>query len=271
MYVVGGHINHGNLDKGNVFTVHSNEYTEMNMYLDPSAAKTVLESSLDIKLIPLNAQRKASSFSEILQRLGKTNRTPEALFAHRLLSRLYRLQQTHYRYHHMVKYYNLKTSLSSSFRTIHEIVQSQKRSLTYIFLAFLLDIILQDTFLGEILGAVVLAGGSLLNPILQIKPIKVLADGVESKDGQTVVDEKQGKLVKILETVDPVAYYDTFANQMGVTKQSAVIGSFEEQRRIWTGTGMNSLFRPLKKWGGENLDIFFSIVIFLILIYHYII
>ncbi|KAG8636654.1 hypothetical protein MANES_15G019300v8 [Manihot esculenta] len=192
VYVVGGHINHGNLDKGNVFTVHSNEYTEMNMYLDPSAAKTVLESSLDIKLIPLNAQRKASSFSEILQRLGKTNRTPEALFAHRLLSRLYRLQQTHYRYHHM------------------------------------------DTFLGEIIGAVVLAGDSKLNPMWQIKPIKVLADGVESKDGQVMVDEEEGKMVNILETIDPADHYDIFANQLGVAKQSAVIGSFEEQRRIWS-------------------------------------
>ncbi|XP_057992224.1 nucleoside hydrolase 3 isoform X2 [Hevea brasiliensis] len=192
VYVVGGHINHSNLDKGNVLTVHSNEYREMNLYLDPLAAKIVFESSLDITLIPLNAQRNASSFSKILQRLGRTNKTPEALFAYRLLSRLYRLQQTHHRYHHM------------------------------------------DTFLGEILGAVVLAGDSFLNPILQIKPIKVLADGAESKDGQIVVDEKQGKLVKMLQAVDPVAYYDNFANQLGVNKQSAVIGSFDEQRRIWS-------------------------------------
>ncbi|KAF2287749.1 hypothetical protein GH714_002557 [Hevea brasiliensis] len=192
--VVGGHISHGNLDKGNVLTIHSNEYTEMNIYLDPLAAKIVFESSLDITLIPLDAQRKTSSFSKILQKLRKTNRTPEALFALRLLSRLYRLQQTHHRYHHM------------------------------------------DTFLGEILGAVVLAGDPLLNPILQIKPIKVLAEGVESKDGQIVVDEKQGKLVKILESVDPVVYYDVFAMQLGVKNQSAVVGSFEEQRRMWSST-----------------------------------
>lgn len=88
--------------------------------------------------------------------------------------------------------------------------------------------------MGEILGAVVLAGDSLLNPISRMKPIKVLAEGVESKDGQIVVDEKQGKLVKILESVDPVAYYDLFAKQLGVKKQSAVIGSFEEQRRMWS-------------------------------------
>ncbi|KAF2287746.1 hypothetical protein GH714_002549 [Hevea brasiliensis] len=94
--------------------------------------------------------------------------------------------------------------------------------------------VIQDTFLGEILGAVVLAGDPLLNPILQIKPIKVLAEGVESKDGQIVVDEKQGKLVKILESVDPVVYYDVFTMQLGVKNQSAVVGSFEEQRRMWS-------------------------------------
>ncbi|KAG8658763.1 hypothetical protein MANES_03G189100v8 [Manihot esculenta] len=192
VYVVGGHISSSNLDKGNVLTIHSNEYTEMNMFLDPLAAKTVFESPLNIILIPINAQRKTNSFSKILQKLRKTNRTPEASFALRLLSRLYRLQQTHHRYNHM------------------------------------------DTFLGEILGAVVLAGDSLLNPISRMKPIKVLAEGVESKDGQIVVDEKQGKLVKILESVDPVAYYDLFAKQLGVKKQSAVIGSFEEQRRMWS-------------------------------------
>lgn len=105
-------------------------------------------------------------------------------------------------------------------------------------LVFLLGIqntiILQDTFLGEIIGAVVLAGDSKLNPMWQIKPIKVLADGVESKDGQVMVDEEEGKMVNILETIDPADHYDIFANQLGVAKQSAVIGSFEEQRRIWS-------------------------------------
>ncbi|XP_048235358.1 uncharacterized protein LOC8261524 isoform X3 [Ricinus communis] len=194
VYVVGGHISHNNLDKGNVLTSHSNEYTEMNIYLDPLAAKTVFESSLDITLIPLEAQRKVSSFSKILQSLSKTNKTPEALFARRLLSRLYRLHQAHHRYHHM------------------------------------------DTFLGEILGAVSLGGGhdSLLNSILKIKRIKVLAEGVESREGEIVVDEKQGKLVRLLDSVDPTVYYNHFAWQLGVKMQSAVIGSFDEQRRIWS-------------------------------------
>ncbi|XP_065863521.1 nucleoside hydrolase 3-like isoform X2 [Euphorbia lathyris] len=193
VYIVGGHISHSNWDKGNVLTDNSNAYTEMNMYLDPLAAKTVFGSSLDITLVPLNVQRNVSSFTRMLQRLRKTNKTGEALFVRRLLSRLYKLQQTHHRYHHM------------------------------------------DTFLGEILGAVILGGdNSLLNTVLQMKPIKIVAGGIESKDGETVIDEKQGKLIKVLENVDSEAYYDVFAKQLGNKKQSAVIGSFDEQKKIWS-------------------------------------
>lgn len=105
VYVVGGHISHGDTDKGNVLSIDSNEYTELNMFLDPLAAKTVFESSLDITLIPLGVQRRVSCFPKILKRLrSKTNTTPEALFVQRLLSRLYRLKKTHYRYHHLVRF-----------------------------------------------------------------------------------------------------------------------------------------------------------------------
>lgn len=97
------------------------------------------------------------------------------------------------------------------------------------------DITLQHTFLGEILGAVVLAGNfSKLDPTFRVKPIKVLAEGVESEDGRMVIDEKQGRLVKIVEKVDLGAYYDLFTEQLGSKEQSAVIGSFDEQRRNWT-------------------------------------
>ena len=92
--------------------------------------------------------------------------------------------------------------------------------------------LLQDIFSGEILGAVALAGD--LKPTMQVKPVKIFAEGVESKDGQTVTDKKYGKLVKILENVDPTAYYDLFANRLGNMKQSAVIGSFDEQKRQWS-------------------------------------
>ena len=103
VYIVGGHISNGGTIKGNVFSVPSNEHAELNMYLDPLAAKTVFESDLDIKLIPLRAQHGVSSFPMIIQKLFLTKKTPEALFAHRLLSTLHRLQEKHLRYRHMVK------------------------------------------------------------------------------------------------------------------------------------------------------------------------
>ena len=94
------------------------------------------------------------------------------------------------------------------------------------------DFWLQDIFSGEILGAVALAGD--LKQTVQVKPVKIYAEGIESKDGQTVIDEKDGKLVKILENVKPTAYYDLFANRLGDMKQSAIIGSFDEQKRLWS-------------------------------------
>ena len=106
VYVVGGHIRGENDSKGNVFTVPSNRYAEFNMFLDPLAAKTVLESSLDITLIPLSSQRKAASFECILQALKHTDHTPESSFVHRLLLSLHDLQQKHGLYHHMVNVFN---------------------------------------------------------------------------------------------------------------------------------------------------------------------
>jgi hypothetical protein len=93
---------------------------------------------------------------------------------------------------------------------------------------------LQDTFLGEILGAVVLADeGSSLKPKFEVTPIKVLATGDESIDGKMVVDEKHGKLVRILSKVDENAYYNLYANKLGDQYQSAKVGSFKEQTRKW--------------------------------------
>lgn len=101
IYIVGGHISHGK-EKGNLFTVPSNEYAEFNMFLDPLAAKTVLDSKLNITLIPLHMQKRVGSFHKILHKLKKTNRTSEAVFARRLLLRLRQLQQKDHRYLHMV-------------------------------------------------------------------------------------------------------------------------------------------------------------------------
>lgn len=89
-------------------------------------------------------------------------------------------------------------------------------------------------FLGEILGATIVAADhKLLNPLGQIKQIKVSAKGVESEDGELIMD-KTGKLVKIVENVDSSAHYDLFARQLGYSKQSAVIGSFDEQAKMWS-------------------------------------
>lgn len=102
--------------------------------------------------------------------------------------------------------------------------------------------------MGEILGAVFLAGDqSLLNTTLRIEPIKVYAEGVESEDGQTVIDEKQGKLVSVLDSVDAEAYYRILANQLGAEKQSAVLASFEEQKRMWRKPLKSNLNSDIKQ------------------------
>nr|TKW27370.1 hypothetical protein SEVIR_3G252700v2 [Setaria viridis]TKW27373.1 hypothetical protein SEVIR_3G252700v2 [Setaria viridis] len=102
VYVVGGHIRDENDSKGNVFTVPSNRYAEFNMFLDPLAAKTILESSLDIALIPLSSQRRAASFPSILEALMHADHTPESSFVHHLLLLLHDLQLKHRLYRHMV-------------------------------------------------------------------------------------------------------------------------------------------------------------------------
>lgn len=108
VFIVGGHINYDNTtEKGNVINVPSNEYAEFNVFLDPLAAKTVFQSDLSLTLIPLAVQRKVSAFTNILQRVDLTKKTPEALFTQHLLSRLHKLQQMHHSYQHMVLFTTL--------------------------------------------------------------------------------------------------------------------------------------------------------------------
>lgn len=104
VYVVGGVVRDGGDDRGNVFTVPSNRYAEFNMFLDPLAAKTVLESGLNITLIPLNVQRKVASFEGVLGALKQhTQHTPESKLVRRLLLLLQQLQREQRKfYHHMV-------------------------------------------------------------------------------------------------------------------------------------------------------------------------
>ena len=88
--------------------------------------------------------------------------------------------------------------------------------------------------MAEILGAVFLAGDhSQLKPTLQVKPIKVYANGIVTQDGQTLIDPKQGKPVKVLEKIDLMGYYNTFTKQLSYKKQSAKVASFDEQKIKW--------------------------------------
>ncbi|XP_057503455.1 nucleoside hydrolase 3-like isoform X2 [Actinidia eriantha] len=195
VYIVGGHISHDSKERGNLFTVPRNKYGEFNMFLDPLAAKEVFDSELNITLVPLNIQRRVSSFGEIIEQLQFSNKTPEATFACRLLSRLWWLQQKHHRYNHM------------------------------------------DMFVGEVLGAVVLARDlHYVNHTFQSESLKILATGDISRDGQIIIDRIQGKSVKVLKSVDHTKYYAHFADVLGNNTQSAAIGSFSDQKRIWTRT-----------------------------------
>ncbi|XP_030466976.1 nucleoside hydrolase 3-like isoform X1 [Syzygium oleosum] len=92
-----------------------------------------------------------------------------------------------------------------------------------------------DLFLGEILGAVILASNiSHLNRTFEFKPLKILADGDESKIGEIIIDEKQGIPVKILRSINEDAYYEHFAEVLGNERQSAVLGSYGELQRADT-------------------------------------
>jgi len=116
--IVGGHINYNNTEKGNVINVPCNKFAELNMFLDPFAAKTVLSSEHNITLIPLGMQRKVSAFPQILENLY-LKRTLEAVFVRRLMSRLYRLQKMRPVYQHVVYYSHLNFSSTGSFSLGH--------------------------------------------------------------------------------------------------------------------------------------------------------
>ncbi|KAG2627621.1 uncharacterized protein LOC120698746 isoform X3 [Panicum virgatum] len=193
VYVVGGHIRDSGHDKGNVFTVPSNRYAEFNMFLDPLAAKTILESSLNITLIPLTVQRKVASFEGILAALEQhTQHTPESRFVHGLISLLQKLQRKQKLYDHM------------------------------------------DIFLGEVLGAVYMVQGSNLEPSVKVKPVSIVANTTESTDGQILSRRKSANQLKILYNLNNGVFYNHLANSLANDKQSAVVGSFEEQKAIWS-------------------------------------
>lgn len=87
---------------------------------------------------------------------------------------------------------------------------------------------MQEMFLGEILGALVVAGNdSYLKTTYEMRRVEVLENGVLSEDGKM-------RSVRVVEDVDALACYDSFAARLGGNEQSAVVGSFEEQGRIWS-------------------------------------
>ncbi|XP_010687819.3 nucleoside hydrolase 3 [Beta vulgaris subsp. vulgaris] len=92
-----------------------------------------------------------------------------------------------------------------------------------------------DMFLGEILGAVILSDGhsSVINSSFQVKHIRVLAAGREDIDGQMVEDVEMVPK-KHSKSFTKIAYYDLFAKRIGDKKQSAVVGSFSQQKRMWS-------------------------------------
>lgn len=96
-------------------------------------------------------------------------------------------------------------------------------------------------FIGEILGAVVAGDVSTSKSTFAVKKLKVSATGVECEDGEINIDREHGKTVKVLENVDPSAYYNVLAKRLGDKKQAAVIGSFNEQRRIWSTPSNSSI------------------------------
>ncbi|KAI3804585.1 hypothetical protein L1987_26242 [Smallanthus sonchifolius] len=193
VFILGGHVNYKkNQEKGNVINVPSNKYAELNMFLDPLAAKTVFDSSLDITLVPLRMQRKVYAFPNIIKMLQAKNMTSEAIFTRRLLMRLHRLHQRNHLYRHV------------------------------------------DMFSSEILGAVILAGDQkLLNSTFGMKHLRVYAEGWLSRDGELILDTQKKKGIKVLEGFNHVSYYNIFSNHLLRRKQSAVIGSFDEQKRLW--------------------------------------
>lgn len=68
---------------------------------------------------------------------------------------------------------------------------------------------------------------------MNLVPIRVIADNT-SRGGQIAIDKESGKLVNILDHFDTKSYYTRFANLLGNKKQSAVIGSFDEQKKLWS-------------------------------------
>lgn len=89
-------------------------------------------------------------------------------------------------------------------------------------------------FLGEILGAFFLVEGSNLSHKVRMKSIEVLSNNNISEDGWIIhLGNGHDKLVKIITDIEKEAFYTNFANSLNSKRQSAVIASFDEQKKLW--------------------------------------
>jgi hypothetical protein len=84
--------------------------------------------------------------------------------------------------------------------------------------------------------------GSNLEPSVEVKSICIVANTTESINGLILV-KKSAKPVDVLYSLNTGAYYDHLANSLVNHKQSAPIGSFGEQKAIWS--------RPQKHLGTD--------------------
>ncbi|XP_078441087.1 inosine-uridine preferring nucleoside hydrolase family protein isoform X3 [Wolffia australiana] len=193
IYIVGGHVVDGGEERGNVFSVPENKHSEFNFFLDPDAAKIVIESMADVTLVPLGVQRMVNAFPLMLERLAEEPRsTAEMAFTVNLLSTMDRLRRANSRYRNV------------------------------------------DMFLGEVIGAAILAGDPTVGVVLETVSVKVMTGGDQNKDGMLKRESVNGRPVKVVKSVDPKGYHRHVARTLGDNRQSAVIASFDEQRRIWS-------------------------------------
>jgi pyrimidine-specific ribonucleoside hydrolase len=86
IYILGGAINvPGNLSS--VGIRHSNKTAEWNIYIDPIAAAIVLNQSIPIILVPLDATNSVPIDIDFYKKLKKNHRTPAANFVFTLLKK----------------------------------------------------------------------------------------------------------------------------------------------------------------------------------------
>jgi inosine-uridine nucleoside N-ribohydrolase len=87
LYIMGGAVDvEGNV--GNSGVDIDNPYAEWNIYVDPQAAKIVLDSGVPVTLVPLDATNDAPLTLDFVERLAADSETPQAKFAAQVMDNL---------------------------------------------------------------------------------------------------------------------------------------------------------------------------------------